>query len=93
LRFLAHVERIGSVHLHPVGEFKGLDARFELRVACAPSLVLGVELLEQVELLALLLRRHRGTTNVLDQLLNIGVFRIEVSPLINSRQKAGLPVL
>src|SRR6267154_730844 len=44
------VERIGRFELHTIGELKGLDARLELRVVSASSLMFGVELGEQVEL-------------------------------------------
>ena len=43
-RFLRHVEGISGFELHPVGEFKGLDAGLELRIVAAGALVFGVEL-------------------------------------------------
>src|ERR1051325_4856735 len=66
LWLLAYVERIGGIHLHSVREFERLDARFELHVSATPLLMLGIELLKQIELLALLLRRDHRIPNVLD---------------------------
>ena len=56
LRLARHVEGVGRLHLHAVGQLERLDARFELRVVClAPGAL--VELLQQVELLPLLRQR------------------------------------
>ena len=41
---LRHVERVGRLGLHPVGQFERLDAGLELRVARPGLLVLAVEL-------------------------------------------------
>src|SRR4051812_34512569 len=52
-----------------------------------------VELLQQVELLSLLTVAHRVIANVLDEPIQLGVPHVNVSALIGSRQKGGLPVL
>ena len=55
--------------------------------------MLFVELLQQVELLPLFGQRGVIVLDVLDQLLDLGVLRIDVSALVNAGQEAGLPVL
>ena len=60
LRLFADVEGVGGIHLHAVGQFERLDAGFQPRVLLpAALLVFLVELLQQVELLALFLQRSR----------------------------------
>ena len=41
LRLLADVEGVRRLHLHPVGQLEGLDARLELRLASDPVAVAG----------------------------------------------------
>src|SRR5262245_56939457 len=48
---------------------------------------------EQVELLPLFGRGNRFVLDVLDQLFDLFVLGIDVSPLINSRQERTLPIL
>ena len=54
LRLPADVERVRGVQLHAVSQFKGLDARFQLRVLPALLQVPLVQLLQQIELFLLL---------------------------------------
>ena len=54
LRLLLRLERIGRLHLHPVGQFKGLNARFELRVLVPAAGMFLVQLMQQIQLLPLL---------------------------------------
>src|SRR5256885_1733949 len=56
-------------------------------------LMLGVELVEQIELLALSGRGDVVVADVLDQFLQIGILRIDESALINTGKKARLPIL
>ena len=42
LGFFLQIEGIGSLHLHPVSEFEGLDSRFELWISGAVGLVLEI---------------------------------------------------
>src|SRR5579859_3436400 len=93
LRLEADVKGVGGVHLHAVGQFKGLDARLDLRVFLALLLVTLVELLQKIELPPLFRQRNVIVFDVLDQLLDLRVLGIDVSSLINSRQKTRLPVL
>ncbi len=87
------IERVGGIHLHPVSQFEGLDARFELRVLLAFLLMALVERLQQLELLVLFRQRGEVVFDVLDELLDPRVLRVDVSALENSRQETGLPVL
>ena len=50
LRLAAHIERIRRVHLHPVAQFEGLHARFELRVVLTAALMLGIQGSQKIEL-------------------------------------------
>jgi len=45
------------------------------------ALVLRVQLLEQVELGALCLARHGGVADILDELLDVRVLRVDVGAL------------
>ena len=47
----------------------------------------------KIELLALLRRRHAVVADVLDELLDGRVLRVDVRAFVDARQKAGLPVL
>src|SRR5262245_59363834 len=49
-RLFGNIESVGGIDLHSVGQFEGLDARFELRVFLAFCLMTRVELMEQIEL-------------------------------------------
>src|ERR1051325_7765437 len=55
LRLLFDVEGIGRIDLHAIGQFEGLDTRFELRILSAALRVLLVKLVKQIELLPLFL--------------------------------------
>ncbi len=85
LRLFRNIECIRGIHLHPVREFEGLHPRFELRIVGAFLLMIGVELLQQIELLPLLAERNVRVANVLDELLDLRVFRVDVGALIDAR--------
>ena len=93
LRLVGDVEGVGGIHLHAIAEFKGLDARFELRVVLAAALMLDIERAQKIKLLALLRGRDAGVADVLDELFDLRVFRVDVGALIDAGEKAGLPVL
>ena len=93
LRLVRNVKGLGGLSLHAVGQFERLQARFELWVAGPGSAVLAVEFLQQIELAALVVRRCGSAPNVLDQLLDAGVFGVNVRSLIDAGQEPGLPVL
>ena len=46
-----------GLHLHPIGEFERLDARFQQRVLLGAARDVRVQLAEQIQLLALLSSR------------------------------------
>ena len=92
-RLAADVERVRGVHLHPVSQFKRLNARLQLRVLLALLQMPLVEFLQQTKLIPLFPRRRAVVSDVLDELFNPGVLRVDVGALKNPRQKAGLPVL
>ncbi len=82
-----------GVHLHAIGQLERLDARFELGVVLAALLMALVELAQQIELAALLGQRQRRVLDVLDELLDLGVARVDVGALVGAGQEGGLPVL
>src|SRR5215472_3004106 len=55
--------------------------------------VLLVQLEEQVELAALLGERFVVVANVADELVELGVLRVDVGALVDAGQETGLPVL
>jgi hypothetical protein len=55
---LPDVKGVAGIHLHAIGEFKGLNARLQARVVDPLAKVLRVELAQQIELPAL--RGARG---------------------------------
>src|SRR2546426_8671593 len=72
-----NVKRVGRFHLHAVSELEGLDARLELGIFVAGASMLLVELEEQVELLALRLEGGVVVSNVLDELFDARVLRVD----------------
>src|SRR5262249_19285317 len=89
----AHVEYIRGFHLHSIRQFERLDAGVQLRISRATILVTRIERLEQVELAALFFARRRLVADILDELVNFGVLRVDVSALVNAREKTCLPIL
>ena len=73
LRLAADVEGVAGVHLHAIGQLERLDARFQLRVVVAAPLVALVELLQQVELPALLGLRRVTSLRMFSISLSISV--------------------
>src|SRR6266496_2032274 len=93
LRFAAEVKSVRGIHLHPISQFKGLDAGFDLRVLFAFAAVPFVEGLEQVKLGALFRQRAVIVSDVFDQFFDLGVLGVDVGALIDARKKTALPVL
>src|SRR5262249_58823928 len=92
-RLAADVERILCVALHAVSQLERLNAGFELRIVGPLLLMPLVQLQEQIELCALLCRRHPRITDVLDEAVDARMPRVGIRALAGARQKAGLPVL
>jgi hypothetical protein len=95
---LADVEDIGSFGLHAVGGLHGADGGFELRVVGAPGAVFMlscVELLDEVELLALLLDVEAVVVDVGDELLGIEVGLLDlvgdIGSLVARRRESRAP--
>ena len=88
-----HVEGFGGFRLHAKRELEGADAGLQERVVRPRFFVHLVQLRQQIELLALVGRRCRLAADVLDQLLDVSVFRVEVGALVDAGEEASLPVL
>ena len=93
LGLAANIECVRRIHLHAIRQFEGLHAGFELRVVLTAILVLVIEVLEKIKLSALLLGSDIRVPNILDQLIEFGVLRIDVRALIHTGQEPALPVL
>ena len=93
LRLAANVERLGRLGLHAEAELERANAGFERRIIVPGLRVASVEPFEQVELLALLRQRDAIVANVLDQLLDLRVLRVDVRAFVDAGQESGLPVL
>ena len=93
LRLLAQVEGIHGLHLHLEGEFISLQPGFQLPVLAELLRVHLVELVKQIELPALLRQGDELVADILNQLFDLGVFRVDVGSLKNTREKSALPVL
>ena len=91
LGFPGNIERLGSLCLHPEGEFKGLDPGFKSRVDRGCRILHG-QLPKQFQLTSLSLQVRMGTSNVLDQFLDLGVLGVDERALERTRQKTALPV-
>ena len=63
------------------------------RIVAALVLVVLVERGQQIELPPLRIGRQPLVADVLDQLVDLGVLRVDVRALIHARQKRRLPVL
>src|SRR5262245_27569568 len=92
-RLFAYVERVGRFGLHAERKFVRLNLRFDQRVFLSLFLVALVQGGEQIKLFALLLARGGIVLDVLNQALDFGLFGVNVSALIDRRQKTGRPVL
>ncbi len=86
LGLLADVEDVGRFGLHAVGRLHGADGGLELRIgfggvgAVGLLLVERVELLDEVELLALLVEVELFVVDIGDQLVGVEVLLAGVSP-------------
>src|SRR5439155_13525487 len=91
LRLATDIERLGRLALHAISELKAVNAGVQRRVIAALVLVVLVEGRQRIELPPLYIRRQPLVADVLDQLVDLSVLRVDVSPLINARQKGRLP--
>src|SRR5262249_2438962 len=66
--FFFNLKSFRRLALHTKGEFKGLDARFELRVILPQGLWVGVDVLQQVEFKPLLIRRVAFVAEIFNRL-------------------------
>ena len=87
LRLAADIERLGRLGLHAEAQLERADAGFERRVVLPRLRVASVEAFEQIELLALLGQRDAIVADVLDQLLDLGVLRVDVRRLRRRRAR------
>ena len=92
-RLAADVEGIGRFGLHAEGQFEGLNAGLERGVAAARLACSALSSLQQVELPPLHPGRGMRAADVLDQLVDLSMLRIDERALKSAGQKAGLPVL
>ena len=60
---------------------------------CALRQMPAIQLLQQVELPALIVARQGRVADVLDQLVELGVLRVDVRALVGAGQEGRLPVL
>ncbi len=86
-------KRIRRLHLHAIRELERLDSRLELRFVLPLCGVLCIHGVQQIELGPLVGTRGRKILDMLDQLIDVRVRRIDIVALINPGQKAALPVL
>ncbi len=81
-----HVEGVGGGALHAKGQLERLNARLQPPVE-ARFAVLLVQLPQQIELPPLHGRGGVRAANVLDQLVDLLVLRIDVRALVHARQE------
>ncbi len=86
--FPRDVKRLGGRRLHAKGQLERFDARLEGGVFHPRLLMPPVESGQQVELPPLGRFRQRAIADVVDQLVDAGVPRIDVGSLKASRQEA-----
>src|SRR5262245_45690562 len=91
LTFLPDIENVRRFCLHPIGNFHGLDGRFQLRLARSFFEVPTVELFQQFKLTLLLRQAELLVADVLDELLRIALLGGDVSSLVNRRKKRRIP--
>lgn len=89
--FLRDIECIGGLGLHPEGEFKGLDPRFESRVGRGSGILHG-QLSEQFQLAGLGIAIGVGTSDILDEFFHIRALWVDKGSLERTREKPALPV-
>ncbi len=93
LRLTPHVEGVLRVVLHAVGQLERLDARLHLGVLLPLLQMALVQLVQQIQLAALLSVADGAVADVLDQAVQLRVPHVDVGALVGARQKCGLPVL
>src|SRR5690606_27290099 len=87
------VERVGRLELHPICELERFDPRVEPRILLSLLEVALVERAEKVELIPLRLPRQVVVADVLDQLLDLAMARVDIGPLVDPGEEGRLPVL
>ncbi len=92
LRLFVQVKRIRRFGLHFECHLIGLQPRFKLRLFLQILAVQLIELMDQIQLPALLGQRRVRIANVFDQLVHGSDLCVDADALINSRQKCRLPV-
>jgi len=93
LRFAADVEGVGGLDLHAVGQFEGLDAGLDGRLARAFGEVAVIELAQQRELPRLCVVVEMSVAQVRDELARILLRRSHQRALVNAGQEGGAPVV
>ena len=90
LRLSADVQRLGSGHLHPVGQLEAFDASGKISFLCIVLVVAAVEPIDQVELGSLL---ALGQLRTPDQVVDRRPLSIQSGALVDAGQEARSPVL
>ena len=97
LRFLIDFKCLRRLRLHAERKFQGFDARFELRIVLAHLGVTTVDVLDHVQLKALVILLQPLTQEILDGLVpNIVDLESSVSDcgaLVSPGKKRGTPIL
>ncbi len=91
--FLGEVEGIVGFHLHAICQLKRLHSRLEKTIVLAALLIALVQFAEQVKLPALFGSGGVLVADVLDQLVDLRLARVDVGRLVGSGQERGPPVL
>src|SRR5205814_9922936 len=80
----ADIKRLGRLFLHAVGQLKAMGAGVEGRVEAPLIFVVLVERGQSVELPPLYVSRQPLIADVLDELVDFGVLRIDIGSLIHA---------
>lgn len=93
LGFFGDVERIGRFHLHLIGKLVGLEARFELSVLLEVLGVNLIELVQEIELAALLRERDVFALDVLDEFFDLRAGGVDGCSLESAGKKCRTEVV
>src|SRR5690349_1099214 len=91
--FLADVEGIRRFQLHAKGQFKGLNARLQARVAPMGPEVTAIKFAQKLQLPALDEGGRVRAANIVDELFHLPVLRVNKCALKSARQKSRLVIL
>ena len=93
LWFAADIKRVGRFRLHSERQFERLNSRFQLGISGTLFQMLLIETSKKLKLCRLFRPIDAVVADILNQLFDLGMLRVDVVSLENTGEKSTLPVL